>query len=118
MTVALSGTDVTPGHLLIAENWYPDWHAEVDGRPGTVRRANHSLLSVDLPAGAKGVRLWFDSPAYARGKVLSLISLIAALGLTLVPSLRARFASIRSIDHMPCFGECQVRPWFILKRID
>jgi len=29
--------------------------------------------------------LWFDSSAYARGKVMSLVSLIAALGLTLIP---------------------------------
>jgi len=85
MTVSLSGADTTRGHLLISENWYPDWHAEVDGRPGVVRRANHSLLSVDLPPGAKVVRLWFDSPAYARGKVMSLVALIAAVGLTLIP---------------------------------
>jgi hypothetical protein len=85
MTVALSGADSTDGHLLISENWYPDWHAEVDGRPGVVRRANHSVLSVDLPPGAKNVRLWFDSATYARGKIVSLIALIAALGLTLVP---------------------------------
>jgi len=85
MTVSLSGADTTQGYLLVSENWYPDWHAEVDGRPGVVRRANHSLLSVDLPPGAKSVRLWFDSSAYARGKVMSLVSLIAALGLTLIP---------------------------------
>ena len=85
MTVALSGADSTEGYLLISENWYPDWHAEVDGRPGAVRRANHSLLSVDLPPGAKNVRLWFDSPTYARGKIVSLVALLAALGLTLVP---------------------------------
>ena len=85
MTVSLSGADTTQGYLLVSENWYPDWHAEVDRRPGVVRRANHSLLSVDLPPGAKSVRLWFDSSAYARGKVMSLVSLIAALGLTLIP---------------------------------
>jgi len=85
MTVALSGADAVPGHLLISENWYPDWHAVVDGKNGIVRRANHSLLSVDLPPGAKSVRLWFDSAAYARGKVLSVISLLAALALTFVP---------------------------------
>lgn len=85
MTVALSGADRTPGYLLISENWYPDWHAEVDGRPGIVRRANHSLLSVDLPPGAKSVRLWFDSGTYARGKIVSLVALVAALGLTLIP---------------------------------
>jgi hypothetical protein len=50
-----------------------------------VRRADHSLLSVDLPPGAKTVRLWFDSLAYARGKILSAVALLAALALTLIP---------------------------------
>jgi hypothetical protein len=85
MTVRLTGADTTDGHLLVSENWYPDWHAEVDGRAGVVRRADHSLLSVDLPRGAKSVRLWFDSPAYARGKIMSAVALLAALGLTLIP---------------------------------
>lgn len=88
MTVALRGVDAAPGHLLVSENWYPDWHAEVDGKPAVVRRANHSLLSVDLPAGAKSVRLWFDSPAYARGKWISAAALLLAVGMTLVPLFR------------------------------
>ncbi len=85
MNIALSGADATRGYLLISENWYPDWHAEVDGKPGVVRRADHSLLSVDLPPGAKSVRLWFDSAAYARGKIVSVVALLAALALTLIP---------------------------------
>ena len=85
MTVTLSGADTTSGHLLIAENWYPDWHADVDGRSGVIRRADHTLLSVDLPPGSKTVRLWFDSAVYARGKIVSVVALFAALGLTLLP---------------------------------
>jgi hypothetical protein len=87
MTVTLSGSDAKEGHLLVSENWYPDWHAEIDGKPGIVRRADHSLLSVDLPPGARSVRLWFDSPAYARGKIMSAIALVAAIALTLIPRI-------------------------------
>jgi hypothetical protein len=81
MTIALQGSDAAPGHLLVSENWYPDWHAEVDGKPGVVRRADHSLLSVDLPAGARSVRLWFDSADYARGKIISAVALLLAVGM-------------------------------------
>ena len=39
------------------------------------------LLSVELPPGAREVRLWFDSPAYATGKVVSLVALLIALAM-------------------------------------
>lgn len=90
MTITLQGPDSAAGHLLVSENWYPDWHAEVDGQVGTVRRMNHALLGVDLPKGAREVRLWFSSAAYARGKIVSGFSLLAALGMILLPFLRRR----------------------------
>jgi uncharacterized membrane protein YfhO len=93
MTVNLAGEDARKGHLLISENWYPDWHATVDGRPALVHRADHSLLSVDVPAGAKRVELRFNSRSYVRGKWLSAVSAAAALimvGLGIVRDRRRR----------------------------
>jgi uncharacterized membrane protein YfhO len=55
-----------------------------------VRRADLSLLSVDLPPGAKSVRLTFASPEYATGKLVSLVSLVLALALSLVPVAMGR----------------------------
>ena len=54
-------------------------------KPGIVRRADHTLISVDVPPGAKEVRLWFDSPTYARGKMISVISLLLAAAMMFVP---------------------------------
>jgi hypothetical protein len=79
MTIELDGRDARPGHLLVSENWYPDWHAAVDGKDATVRRADHTLLSVDIPGGARQVRLLFAAADYARGKVVSAVSLILAV---------------------------------------
>lgn len=81
MEIQVNGTESAPSHLVVSENWYKDWAAEVDGKPGVVRRADHSLLSVDLPPGAKSVKLTFSSPEYATGKLVSLVSLLLALGL-------------------------------------
>ncbi len=94
MTIALQGADSTAGHLLVSENWYPDWQAEVDGQAGTVRRIDHALLGVDLPAGAREVRLRFDSPAYARGKIVSALSLLAAGAMILLPVLTRRRVAV------------------------
>ena len=94
MTVSLAGADTRGGHLVVSENWYPDWHATVDGKSAAVRRADHSLLSVDLPAGARQVELWFDSPAYARGKLLSVVALLAALLMTTIGFVREPRATV------------------------
>ena len=32
-------------YLLISETWYPDWHAQVDGRTAPVHRGDHTLLT-------------------------------------------------------------------------
>jgi hypothetical protein len=90
MTVALTGADAATSQLLVSENWYPDWRATVDGKPGVVRRADHTLISVDIPPGAKEVTLWFESPTYARGKMVSLFALLAAAAMMLVPMLQNR----------------------------
>ena len=90
IAIALNGAAVAATQLVVSENWFPDWHAEVDGQPAVVRRADHALLAVDLPPGAKEVQLRFESASYARGKQISAISLLVALGMIIVPAWRSR----------------------------
>jgi hypothetical protein len=81
MRVALTGSDKATRYLLVSETWYKDWHATVDGRPAPVLRGDHALITVALPSGAREVTLDFDSPEYARGKLVSLVALLAIAGL-------------------------------------
>jgi hypothetical protein len=90
MTIALEGRNPGPSFLIISENWYPDWKATVDGQPAAVRRADHTLLSVVVPSGAKVVALRFRSDAYERGKFVSLASLLLALAMVAVPIIHSR----------------------------
>ncbi len=90
MKISLTGADSAASHLLVSENWYPDWHATIDGKPSVVRRADETLISVDLPVGAREVELVFDSPTYAKGKVVSLVALVSALLLFVVPLMLSR----------------------------
>jgi hypothetical protein len=94
MKISLSGQATAPGYLVVAENWYPDWSATVDGSPVEVRRADHTLLSVVVPPGAREVSLRFDSAAYRKGKMVSLFSLLLALGAIALPGLRARRTAV------------------------
>lgn len=81
MRIALDGSDARASYLLVSETWYKDWHALVDGTPAPVHRADHALMAVVVPPGARQVSLDFDSPEYARGKVISLLAVLAIGGL-------------------------------------
>jgi len=75
--------------LSVSENWYPDWHATVDGKPAEVVRAQFSLMAVPVPAGAREVELTFTSAAYQRGKTVTL-SIVALVLLMLLADGVAR----------------------------
>ncbi|MDB4874107.1 MAG: Protein of unknown function, rane YfhO [Gemmatimonadetes bacterium] len=67
--------------LVVSENYFPGWHATADGKPAVVARMNFNLIGIALPAGARSVQLRFDDAAYEKGKVLTLVALVLALGL-------------------------------------
>ena len=65
--------------LMVSENYYPGWTATVDGKPAAVGRADFTLIGVELPAGARNVELTYGSATYERGRVITLIAVLAAL---------------------------------------
>jgi hypothetical protein len=79
--VALDPAPVDTSYLVVSENWYPAWRAELDGRPTPVHRANHAFLSVVLPPGAREVAFRFESESYERGWLISLVALLATAAL-------------------------------------
>jgi hypothetical protein len=93
MTIKLDGSDPRLTYLLVAENWYPDWHATIDGKPAPAHRADGALLSVELPSGAKTVTLNFDVATYHEGKWVSLVALLLTVGLLFSDRLRRRTVS-------------------------
>lgn len=93
MKVVLSGSDPKTTYLLVAENWYPGWTAAVDGTPAPTLRANHAMLSVAVPPGAKEVTLRYETPGYGTGKLITLGSLAGALLLLAAGRFRPRTAN-------------------------
>jgi hypothetical protein len=65
--------------LVVADNWFPAWHATVDGRPAPVLRAYHTLRAVPVPAGTHTVRMVYRWSSVVRwsfgasGVVLTLL---------------------------------------------
>jgi len=90
MRIAIEGQDTRPLYLLVAENWYKDWRATVDGAPAPALRAHHTILSTVVPPGAKEVTFEFSSREYTRGRLISLLAVAVAIGLMVVPGVRSR----------------------------
>jgi hypothetical protein len=88
MRIAVTGSADSPQYLLVAENWYKDWHATVDGQPAPVLRGHYALLSVVLPPGAREVELVYRSDAYRKGRLISLVALVGIAALFGVPLMR------------------------------
>jgi hypothetical protein len=76
MSITLDPAPPQDSYLLIAENWYPDWHATVDGQPATALRGDQTLLTVPVKAGAKQVELEFSSKYFAQGKLITIASIL------------------------------------------
>lgn len=83
--IAIAGRDSAVTHLLVSENWYPDWRATVDGNAAQLYQVDGSLIGLPLPPGASEVVLRFESAGYRLGKRVSLIALLLALGLGAIP---------------------------------
>ena len=91
MRITLTGSEPRQSYLLVSENWYPDWHAMVDGKAVPAHRGDYTFLSVPLPPGAKEVRLDFASAEYVRGKLVSWAALLVTAVLLAGAALRGRF---------------------------
>ena len=90
MTVELDPAPRDSSYVMIAENWYVDWRAEVDGKAAPVLRGDNALLTIPVAPGARRVELTYHSRTYARGKVIALLTLLIVLGAFAVPPLMAR----------------------------
>jgi hypothetical protein len=83
--IAMTLSDGAPkaSALVVSENYYPGWHATIDGKPATVERADLSLMGLPLPEGAKKIELNFSSDTYKEGKEITLFALVIAFLATL-----------------------------------
>ena len=67
-----------PGWLFVSEKWHPAWHAEIDGAPAAVHRANLCLMAVRVPAGRHRVVLRPESTAFRWGAIVSAAGVLVA----------------------------------------
>jgi hypothetical protein len=90
--LALSVTTERPALLVIADNWFPAWHATVDGAEAPVLRAYHTLRAVPVPAGEHEVVMRYRSTVVGASLWLSVTLFVGLVGALGVQTWRTRQA--------------------------
>lgn len=82
----------SPSVMVLADTWYPRWHAEVDGVEVPILRANCWQRGVAVPAGSHSVAFSFDHSDVRTGAYVSAAgaALTAAAGVLELLSRRRR----------------------------
>jgi hypothetical protein len=70
-TVDAEITAAEPALVVVAQTYYHNWRAFVDGRPAVLLRANVAFQAVQIPAGQHQIRLVYQDRAFATGAVVS-----------------------------------------------
>ena len=68
-----------PSLVVIAQTYYHNWRAEVDGQPTQLLRANVAFQAVQIPAGVHKIRLVYQDIAFGVGAKISLAALAVCL---------------------------------------
>lgn len=91
ITVSFTGAD--PGTVLVRQNWFPRWEAEVNGEPVGVARAENGYLAVATQGGDIELRLSYGvTSTDVVARLASGTSVLVVLVLLIVPGPTARSA--------------------------
>lgn len=72
--------------VVIAQSFYHNWHAYVDGKPVPIWRANHAFQAVAVPAGRHQIILRYEDRRFRLGALVSALTLLGCLaGLFVTP---------------------------------
>ncbi|MDB6021153.1 MAG: Protein of unknown function, rane YfhO, partial [Pedosphaera sp.] len=81
-----------PAMVVVAQTFYHNWHAYVDGQRVKLWRANFGFQALEVPAGRHAVKVIYEDSVFLTGVVISCVSL-AALGMIWFLGRRKRFES-------------------------
>ena len=77
--IILSVNTTGESFLVLSENYYPHWKAEIDGQETTIYQTNHILRGIEVPEGNHSVRFWYDNSKWKISRYISRSSLVLIL---------------------------------------
>ena len=85
------------GVLVMADSYYPGWHAHVDGKQTKILRANHFFRGVSVLAGRHVIEFKYDPQSFKLGLLVSLLTVFCILVISV--SLLVRRS--KDLSHQP-----------------
>ena len=67
------------GVLVLADSYYPGWHAYVDGKQTKILRANHFFRGVSVLAGRHVIEFKYEPQSFKLGLLVSLLTVFCVL---------------------------------------
>jgi hypothetical protein len=65
--------------VVVAQTYYHNWHAEIDGQPTPLLRANVAFQAVQVPSGRHKIHLFYQDRAFEIGAAISGIAWLGCL---------------------------------------
>ncbi|MGA3283978.1 MAG: YfhO family protein [Verrucomicrobiota bacterium] len=69
----------SPALVVVAQAFYHNWHAFVDGKPVPILRANHAFQALEVPAGRHKITLRYEDWTFRIGAMVSALTLLGCL---------------------------------------
>ncbi|HEX6303086.1 MAG TPA: YfhO family protein [Anaerolineales bacterium] len=66
----------SPGYLVLADQWYPGWRAQLDGNEVEILRANFLFRAIQLPAGEHEIVMRYRPTWFYGGAIISLLTCV------------------------------------------
>ncbi|MFO7975190.1 MAG: YfhO family protein [Candidatus Hydrogenedentota bacterium] len=77
-TVKISTDSPTEAVLVLLDNYYPGWHALVNGSAAEVFPAYYAFRALRVPAGKSTVEIYYEPLSFKIGMVISVIALLGS----------------------------------------
>ena len=85
-TVDIAVEAAEPSLVVIAQTYYHNWHAEIDGQPTKLFRANVAFQAVQVPIGRHKIHLFYQDRVFETGAAISIIAWLGCfIGLFRLP---------------------------------
>ncbi|MBI4318963.1 MAG: oligosaccharide flippase family protein, partial [Chloroflexi bacterium] len=95
--------------LVLADTYFPGWHATVDGVEATIYKVNYNFRGVPVPAGKHTVSFKYSPLSFQVGLLASLVSIaVVVLGIAYV--MASRFSRRRATATVQRVAKNSITP--------
>jgi len=92
--VAIDAIMSCDGMVVLSDNFYPGWYADVDGKPAPIYEVDVALRGVLVPQGTHAITFRYRPRSVYLGAALTLAGMLSAAVITIFSRRKAPFAEI------------------------